>query len=794
MPESKMTRDRSALLRDLFAAACRLDGAARAAFLAAECGADAALRGELEELLRLDVNSRFLGEAELSAMRVDLGESAAVLPERIGSFQVLGLLGRGGMGVVYRARQEQPAREVALKVLAPGLADGAGKARFAMEAEALGRLQHPGIAQIHEAGTYRSAAGEQPYLAMELVSGVPLHVWAATRRADLAARLGLLIEICEAVHHAHQKGLIHRDLKPGNVLVDAADHPKVLDFGIARFVAEDPSRTLQTLTGQVLGTLAYMSPEQASGQSSQIDIRTDVYALGVVGYELLAGALPIELTDSSLTGQLQRLATVEPTPLGQHDRRLRGDLQTIFAMALRKEPERRYDTAQALADDLRRYLAHEPIRARPATASYVVRRFARRHRALVAGVSIAVLAMVAGTTASLLWATRAEAAERAAQEEARVANRVVAFVQGLFSAAAPSRARGKELSAREVVEAGRAGLLLELADEPLLRARLAMFLGRSLIELGGHDAAEPLLADAVGVYRRAPVGEERRLLEAIYLHGRSLHLLGRLDEGRRCFETAIAMHTRAGAPRSPDIAMARAYLAVIADEQGELATARAEFAIAAEEMRVRSDPSGEAQVLMLLARSHERQREFDEAERCFLRVAELVSETTDPLLAGIVATNLGNLRAAQRRFDLAEADFRRALELGERDLGKEHPALIRRLCNLAGVFGATGRIAEAEPLLERAVAISTGVDSRHDDGVSTVLLNLANVRTAQTRYREALELFERAAAIHERRTGPGGRALSAVLEKMAVLHEYLGEPERAVELRRRIAAMGGRGN
>lgn len=483
--------DRSALVQRLFLAACRVQGAERAAVLDAECRGDAALRREVEDLLRLDAGTPFLDEDDLRELRAPLA-APAPLPDRIAGFRILSVLGSGGMGVVYRAEQANPPRQVALKVLAPGLGDAAARSRFALEAEALGRLQHPGIAQILQAGTYTSPAGEQPFLAMELIDGEALPDWAARTRPGPRAALQLLIEICAAVQHAHQKGLIHRDLKPGNVFVDRQGRAKVLDFGIARFV--DGTRTLQTMTGQVLGTLAYMSPEQANGHHDRIDVRTDVYALGVIGYELLAGALPIDVQGAPFTTALRRLVEEEPLPLGQHDRRLRGDLQTIFAMALRKEPHRRYGSAQALADDLQRYLAHEPILARPATTIYLVQQFARRHRGLVAGGVLAGLALVLGTVVSLAWAVRAEAAERQAKAEARVANRTVEFVRGLFAAAAPRVALGQTITARDLVAEGSRNIGRDLADEPVLRARLAGLLGNVLIELGDHTTAEPMLS------------------------------------------------------------------------------------------------------------------------------------------------------------------------------------------------------------------------------------------------------------------------------------------------------------
>jgi tetratricopeptide (TPR) repeat protein/predicted Ser/Thr protein kinase len=798
-------------LPNLFAEACRLDGAARAAFLASECGADTALRGELEELLRLDVNSRFLGEAELTAMRVDLGESAAVLPERIGSFEVLGLLGRGGMGVVYRARQEQPAREVALKVLAPGLADGAGKARFAMEAEALGRLQHPGIAQIHEAGTYRSAAGEQPYLAMELVSGVPLHVWASARRPDLATRLGLLIEICEAVHHAHQKGLIHRDLKPGNVLVDAADHPKVLDFGIARFVAEDPSRTLQTLTGQVLGTLAYMSPEQASGQSSQIDIRTDVYALGVIGYELLAGALPIELTDSPVTGQLQRLATVEPTPLGQHDRRLRGDLQTIFAMALRKEPERRYDTAQALADDLRRHLAHEPIRARPATTAYVLTRFARRHALLLVAVVASILGLAVALVASLRATARVERAllaegnARAAAEQAgakaarqvRVKSAVLEFLADVIRAVDPiANPSARHSSLAQHFRAAALGIDARFHEDLDIARAVKLEVARAQNGLGDAAAASALLAP---LWAELPKDADFELAHAIGTElARAQWSSGALDDALR---TIAGLESRIDAQTGSD-AVAMGFLKIRHEIlHGEVLFARGRLD-EAEERWQHCLRAGEGFVgfvdsalwaivhVNLAGVFHQRGEAGPAAaaiDRAVLALERVSGPDAEALLLALntqatIAMGLGEHARAAELFDRVVASWSHVF-------GDDHPARIELLQNQASAAFRIGQVERAERGFAEAIALGERLFGRDTARLAPPLANLGNLRWSQGRPREAAEFYERAIALREAHAPSADKPLSGYLYDLARIRLELGDGAAHLALLERSLAV-----
>jgi serine/threonine protein kinase len=317
-------------------------------------------------------------------------------------YRIVRLIGEGGMGAVYEAEQDHPSRTVALKIIKPGLSSPKLLRRFEQESEALGRLQHPGIAHIYEAGTADTGFGPQPYFAMELIRGRTLTDYAATSLLTPRARLEMVARIAEAAHHAHQRGLIHRDLKPGNILVDETGQPKILDFGVARTTDGDTQATSQTDVGQLLGTLAYMSPEQALGDPLEIDIRSDVYALGVILYELLAGRLPYPI--GRLPEAIRAVREEEPARLGSLNRSYRGDVETLVATALEKEKSRRYGSAGELAADIRRYLRDEPIVARSASLGYQLQKFARRNRALVTGVAAVFVIVVAALAVATLMA------------------------------------------------------------------------------------------------------------------------------------------------------------------------------------------------------------------------------------------------------------------------------------------------------------------------------------------------------------------------------------------------------
>lgn len=396
-----MTPEQHQRVKMLFGEACVLEGESRRAFLERHCD-DPLIRLEVEALLGHDdapnagLRTPALGIALTSTLgRAIESSHRRETPTRIGHYRIIKPLGEGGMGIVYVAEQDRPRRTVALKVIRRGFGASSLLKRFEHEAELLGRLHHPGIAQIYEAGIADEGTGPQPFIAMELVQGQNLLDFVASNKPTTRQRLELVIKIADAVQHAHTRGIIHRDLKPANILVDETGQPKVLDFGVARATDQDLQLTsVETSLGQLVGTLPYMSPEQVSGNTSEVDTRSDVYALGVILYQLLTGKLPHNLTGRSIPEMARIIRDDAPQRLSTVDKVFRGDIDTIVSKAMDKDRVRRYQTASELAEDLRRYLAGQPIAARHDSTMYVLRKQLTRYRGAVAAAGLFLLLLI----------------------------------------------------------------------------------------------------------------------------------------------------------------------------------------------------------------------------------------------------------------------------------------------------------------------------------------------------------------------------------------------------------------
>ncbi len=345
--------------------------------------------------------------------------AATHTPQSIGSYRIKRVLASGGMGTVYEARQEQPRRTVAVKVMKHGVASRSALRRFEYESQLLARLRHPGVAQIYEAGTHDDGSGAVPFYAMEYIRNAkPITEYAHDKNLDARARLKLFLDVCAAAHHGHQKGIIHRDLKPSNILVDSNGEVKIIDFGVARGTDSDMAiTTLQTDIGQLIGTLQYMSPEQCDADPNDIDTRSDVYSLGVVLYELLSGRLPYDVSKAKIFDGTRTIREQQPTSLSTVDHTLCGDIETIVLRALEKDRDRRYQSTAEMGADIRRYLDGDAIVARPPSVAYQLQVLARRHKPLVVAVCAVFLALTAALVTVSVAYVRVQRAQKTAQRE-----------------------------------------------------------------------------------------------------------------------------------------------------------------------------------------------------------------------------------------------------------------------------------------------------------------------------------------------------------------------------------------
>ncbi len=800
-------------LMSLFDTARELRGGERERFIRDASGGDDQLIRDLTSLLRYDEQpNAFVRRIEagdgMAVIAPQLGATheehaaASLAPGPVGGYRIIQLLAQGGMGAVYLAEQDRPRRHVALKVMRRGLTTPSARQRFEFETEVLARLRHPGVAQIFDAGVHVDADRHTPYFAMEFVPDARGIVAFANERGLLPReRAQLFIRVCEAVHHGHQRGVLHRDLKPDNILVDAEGRPKIIDFGVARAIERDAAGPAQTLDGQMVGTIAYMSPEQVAGRVDEIDVRSDVYSLGVVLYELLLGRLPYaanaalsELVTAIRDGRIVAPRVAQP--------RFNYDLGLIVTKAIDREPARRYASAAELGTDLRRWLEHEPIAARRASVSYQLAQFARRNKALVGGLAAVLIVLVAGVVAERYRRGQAVEAERAAitargaaEVEAERAKRVTQFLNDMLKSVTPDEAQGRDVTVREVLDKVATEIDSELDASPAVEASVRLILGQTYYELGLYTEASAMLRAAADLHEKA----NKQDLETanIYhtLASAELHL-EELDGAMRDFDRALSLaksadpngnlvltimndrgqvlYLRGDLPGAADNLkeIARLRLARDGEDDSELHSVRANLGIVLNRMGRNTEARD------LIAGAHAWYREHQG-----LTSSETLG--TMEALAG-VEFSLGNLAEADRlsrecinlhrthfgadhpelaeklylygtrlansfREEAAEAVFREALAIRERAIGPESVAVADVLGRLGPVVAKQGRPDEALPLLERAVEIHRAQQPPSDfrlawalHGYAQALLEARELARARTAEAEAIELLSRA--------------------------------------------------
>jgi tetratricopeptide (TPR) repeat protein len=703
------------------------------------------------------------------------------------------------MGVVYEAEQEHPRRIVALKVIKSAVASPELRRRFELESLALGRLQHPGIAQIHEAGTAETSLGPQQYFAMEFVHGSSLLDYAEARRFDTRQRLELMVKICEAVHHAHQRSLIHRDLKPGNILVDETGQPKILDFGVARATDSDAHATRQTDLGQLVGTLAYMSPEQVLGDPLELDTRSDVYALGVILYELLAGRRPYCISPK-LHEAVRTIREEDPTPLSSISRNYRGDVETIVAKTLEKDKARRYSSAAELAGDIRRYLHDEPIVARPPSASYQLQKFARRHKALVAGTTAVFLVLVCGIMVSTWQAARATRAQQAAvlernralraQEvasaaearaldernqavaekqradtESATAKAVVDFLQSdlLWQASAyaqsqPNNKPDPDITVRTALDRAAARISSKFDKQPLVEASIRHTIGNTYWDLGLFPQAQRQVKRAVDLRRRVLGEEDPETLQSMGLLADLQREQGRLVKAEALFTRILEIRRRKlGAEHRDTLASMSSVAAVwISLDKYEQAEALLTKALA---IRSRVLPAADPDTrdnMYSLAVVYSDQGKYPQAERLHNQVLQLdrqVLGADHPYTLNTMAA-LGHEYTQDGKYAEAAALLSKVLERRQRVFGAEHPDTLGSMADLALLYMRQQMYLEAEPIYSKVLQVQRRVLGEEHPDTLTSMNNLGVLYRNLGKYAEAEPLCGRVVEIRQRLLGP----------------------------------------
>jgi serine/threonine protein kinase/tetratricopeptide (TPR) repeat protein len=784
------------------------DSAARDAYVAEACAGDASLQAEVEELLAADAEQDFLnGPVVPDAFQA---EEAG---DRIGRYKLLQEIGEGGFGTVWMAEQIEPvSRRVALKIIKLGMETREVIARFEAERQALAMMDHPNIAKVFDAGATEKG---RPFFVMELVRGIPITRFCDERQLGTRERLELFADVCAAINHAHQKGVIHRDIKPNNVLVTLHGEkplPKVIDFGIAKATqGKLTDKTLFTRFEQFIGTPVYMSPEQAALSSLDVDTRTDIYGLGILLYELLTGRPPFDAKTLAAAGydEMRRIIRdVEPPkpssrlstaagnerdllakarhlPPEKLHRSVEPDLDWIVMKAIEKDRTRRYETANGLALDIQRFLADEPVSATPPSAAYKFRKFARRHKAALRVAAVIAALLIAATIVSSWLAVRARDAEKLANERLKNSEATAAFLEEVFQSPDPAK-DARKITMVEALARAQAKLDKGLASQPELRAELQFTLGKTYRALGlFREAIE--VEESCRSYYESKYGQENvQTLRAMNNLAMSYHEAGRETESARLSELVYHLRRKILGPEDPDTLMAMNNFATSLLDRNQAQDALRLLEELLPLVRKVHGPESPEVVNNLIntasAYDHlQRDREAMELKEKALALSKKVYGREDPTTL-LTMSNLANSYNTSRRGPEA-LDLRdQVLTLRKRLLGPEHSETLQAMNNLASSYDEAGETQRALDLQEKAVrGCQDSLGAEHRITLSA-RHNLANFLGRTGELERELQLHQEVFDTRARVLGSDDRDTVRSMISLSTSLDRCGQPEKALAL------------